>query len=128
MKLLNKILVIGNLGNAPEMRFTNSGKPVTSFSVATNRKYTTTDGEKKEDVEWFNVVTWGKLAESCNQYLEKGSKVYVEGRQQTQRWEGKEDGVKHEKKELHARQVIFLSGTKATGKTPDEIEPEDIPF
>ena len=77
---MNKIIVIGNLGRDPEMRYTPNGQSVTSFSVASNRKYTTATGERREETEWFNVSAWGKLGETCNQYLTKGSQVYVEGR------------------------------------------------
>ncbi|MGA7844325.1 MAG: single-stranded DNA-binding protein, partial [Dehalococcoidales bacterium] len=69
MVSLNKMTIIGNLGSEPEMRFTPSGRPVTSFSIATNWRYTTAEGERKEDTEWFSVVAWGKLAEQCNQFL-----------------------------------------------------------
>ena len=77
---MNKIIVIGNLGRDPEMRYTASGQSVTSFSVASNRKYTTAAGESREETEWFNVSAWGKLGETCNQFLTKGQQVYVEGR------------------------------------------------
>ncbi len=84
---LNKVLIIGCLGADPEMRYTPGGKPVTSYSVAVNRGWRTSEGERKEATEWFNVVAWGNLAEICNQYLHKGSQVYVEGRLQTRSWE-----------------------------------------
>ena len=84
---LNKVLIIGSLGADPEMRYTPGGKPVTSYSVAVNRGWRTSEGERKEATEWFNVVAWGNLAEICNQYLHKGSQVYVEGRLQTRSWE-----------------------------------------
>ncbi len=77
---MNKITVIGNLGRDPEMRYTPNGQSVTSFSVASTRRYTTTDGERKEETEWFRVNAWGRLADTCNQYLTKGQQVYVEGR------------------------------------------------
>ena len=76
---MNKILVIGNLGSDPEMRYTPNGNAVTSFSVATNRRYKTSDGETREETEWFRVNAWNRLGETCNQYLQRGSKVYVEG-------------------------------------------------
>ena len=76
---MNKILVIGNLGSDPEMRYTPNGNAVTSFSVATNRRYRTSDGETREETEWFRVNAWNRLGETCNQYLQRGSKVYVEG-------------------------------------------------
>jgi single-strand DNA-binding protein len=83
---LNKVMIIGNLGKDPEMKFTPSGKPVTTFSVAVGRMYKTPEGESREETEWFRVVAWNQLAEICNQYLHKGSKVYVEGRLQTRTW------------------------------------------
>jgi single-strand DNA-binding protein len=132
---LNKIMIIGNLGKEPEMRFTPSGNPVTTFPVATNRVYNTADGERKEETEWFTVVTWNKTAENCNQYLTKGQRIYAEGRLHTHSWEG-QDGQKHTRVEIIANNVIFLdkraSGTVTSEKTEEgesgEIEPQDIPF
>ncbi len=132
---LNKVMIIGNLGSEPEMRFTPGGVPVTSFSVATNRVYKTQDGERKEETEWFSIVTWTRLAETCNKFLTKGQRVYVEGRLHTRTWEG-QDGQKHYKTEVIANQVIFLD-KKAAGPAPEirgeegeagDIEPQDIPF
>ncbi|PJB47335.1 MAG: single-stranded DNA-binding protein, partial [Chloroflexi bacterium CG_4_9_14_3_um_filter_45_9] len=77
MASLNKVMLIGNVGNDPEMRYTPGGNPVTSFSVATNRRYTDSNGETKEETEWFRVIAWRKLAESCNQFVTKGKRVYV---------------------------------------------------
>ena len=77
---MNKIIVIGNVGRDPEMRYTASGQSVTSFSVASNRRYRTADGEQREETEWFNVSAFGRLSEICNQYLTRGQQVYVEGR------------------------------------------------
>jgi len=77
---MNKIIVIGHLGRDPEMKYTPNGQGVTSFSIASSRKYTTSSGERREETEWFNCSVWGKLAETCNQYLTKGKQVYVEGR------------------------------------------------
>ena len=79
-KDLNKVMIIGRLGKDPEMRYTPSGQAVTSFSVATNRQYTTGNGEQVKETIWFRVSTWGKTAEVCNQYVKKGSKVLIEGR------------------------------------------------
>src|SRR5215211_7253032 len=80
---LNKVLLIGNVGRDPEMRYLQSGEPVTTFSVATNRRWTGPDGQPREETEWHNVVAWRRLAEQCNEYLAKGRHVYVEGRLQT---------------------------------------------
>ncbi len=113
---LNKVMIIGNLGRDPEMRYTPSGKPVTSFSVATSRSWVTTDGERKDATEWFNVVSWGNLAEICNQYLRKGSKVYVEGHLQTRSWDDAE-GQKHFRTELVANEMIILDSRP--GAEPD---------
>jgi len=121
MASLNKVLVIGNCGKEPEMRFTPSGKPTTSFSVAAGRSYTTQDGERKDETEWFNVITWGKLAEFCNQYINKGQQVYVEGRLQTRSWEG-QDGVTKYRTEVIANQVLLL-GAK---RKESEPESEDV--
>jgi len=126
MASLNKIQIIGNLGQSPEMRFTPSGSPVTTFSVACNREYTQ-DGEKKQETEWFNVVTWNKQAESCNQYLSKGSLVYVEGRLHTRPWDG-QDGQKHYRTEVIASQVVFLDKRQEGGSKEPWGDPEDIPF
>ena len=76
---MNKMMVIGNVGNDPEMRYTPNGNPVTSFRVATNRRWNSADGEQHEETEWFSVSTWNRLAETCNQYVTKGMKVYVRG-------------------------------------------------
>jgi len=78
--MYQKIIIMGNLGNDPEMRYTPQGKPVTNFSVATNRKWTNADGTPGEETIWFRVSAWGKLGEVCNQYLSKGRQVFVEGR------------------------------------------------
>lgn len=106
---LNKVMIIGNLGADPEMRYTPSGKPVTSFSVAVTRGWRTSDGERREATEWFNVVSWGNLAEICNQYLRKGSHVYIEGRLQTRSWDDAE-GTRHFRTELVANEMIILDG------------------
>ena len=106
---LNKVLIIGALGSEPEMRYTPSGKPVTSFSVAVSRGGRTSEGERKEATEWFNVVSWGNLAEICNQHLRKGSQVYIEGRLQTRSWDDA-GGVKHFRTELVANEMIILDG------------------
>ncbi len=135
MVSVNKMTVIGNLGSESEMRFTPNGRPVTSFSVATNWRYTTAEGERREETEWFTVVTWGKLAEQCNQFLTKGRLVYVEGRLRTHTWES-QDGQKHHRNEIVANRVSFLD-RQAVAPLPeekageggvDELEPEDLPF
>ncbi len=104
---LNKVMIIGHLGRDPEMRYTPSGRPVTTFTVATSRSWNTADGERHTETEWFNIVTWGNLAEICKQYLTKGQQVYIEGRLQTRRWEDKE-GVKHSTVEVVATEMMML--------------------
>ena len=104
---MNKILVIGNVGNDPEMRYTPSGAAVTTFSLATNRVYTTSDGERREETEWFRVSAWGRLAEQCNNYVTKGRKVYAEGRLKSDTWTGN-DGQPRVSLEINADRVIFL--------------------
>jgi single-strand DNA-binding protein len=135
MPSLNKITIIGNVGNEPEMRFTPNGKPVTSFSVATNWVYTSPEGERRQETEWFNVVAWNRLAEQCNQFLAKGKLVYAEGRIHSRKWEG-QDGQTHVSIEVIANRVIFLD-RRSTGASTDEkteegaaaeMEPEDLPF
>ena len=85
---MNKIIVIGNLGRDPEMRYLASGQSVTSFSIASNRRYTTASGEQREETEWFNVSAFGRLGETCNQYLTRGQQIYVEGRLSSRTYQG----------------------------------------
>ncbi|MDY6876902.1 MAG: single-stranded DNA-binding protein [Chloroflexota bacterium] len=116
---LNKVMVIGSVERDPEMRYTPSGRPVTSFSVATTRSWTNSEGERCEETEWFNVVAWGNLAEICKQYLCKGRQVYVEGRLQTRSWEDQE-GRKRFCTELVANEMILLGGRH--GAFPEAVE------
>ena len=104
---LNKVTLIGNLGRNPEMRYTPSGKPVTSFSMASSRSWVSSDGERREETEWFNVVAWGNLAEICNQHLARGQQVYIEGRLQTRSWEDN-NGQRHFRTEVVANEMIIL--------------------
>ena len=127
---LNKVMIIGNLGRDPEMRYTPSGKPVTTFSVATTRTWNTADGEKREETEWFNVVAWSSLAEICKQYLTKGQQVYIEGRLQTRHWDDQE-GNKHTSVEIVANEMIILSERREIGESAAEAESgeeEEFPF
>ncbi len=107
MASLNKIMVIGNAGRDPEMRYTPNGHPVTTFSVATNRTYTGQDGERKEETEWFTVVAWNGLAERLSQQLTKGSRVYVEGRLRSHTYQGS-DGQTRFRNEIIANYVLSL--------------------
>jgi len=132
--MLNKVMIIGNLGGDPEMRYTANGNAVTNFTVATNREYTTGDGERRQETEWFRVVTWNRLAEICSQYLAKGRQVYVEGRLQTRSWEG-QDGATRYTTELIANEVKFLGGgNRQQGESAEgqeqffPPEPDDLPF
>ncbi len=104
---MNKILVIGNVGSDPEMRYTPSGSAVTSFRLATNRVYTTSDGERREETEWFTIDAWGRLAEQCNNYVTKGMKVYAEGRLSSRSWTG-QDGQTRFRMQINADRVLFL--------------------
>ncbi|MBA7621793.1 Single-stranded DNA-binding protein [subsurface metagenome] len=148
MLTLNKVMIIGNVGTEPEMRFTPNGNPVTSFRVATNRVYTTPEGERRQETEWFTVVAWNRLAENCNQYLTKGQRVYAEGRLHTRTWEG-QDGQRRSSSEIVANRVLFLdrqamaplpgeggeeatgggeTGAGETGASEPEPAVEDVPF
>jgi len=131
---LNKVMLIGHLGRDPEMRYTPSGRPVTTFTVATSRSWNTTDGERRTETEWFNIVAWGNLAEICKQYLNKGQQVYIEGRLQTRRWEDSE-GAKHTSVEIVTSEMMILGDRRDTnhGHTGEtsEIEPveeDEYPF
>ena len=133
------LILIGNLGRDPEMRYTPSGQPVTSFSVASNRSYVNNNGEKTDETIWFRVTAWGKLAETCNQYLHKGSKVLVEGSLVPDKNGGpriwnRQDGTPSASFEITANTVRFLS-TRGEGAGDGMMEGgggdgggEDIPF
>lgn len=130
--MLNKAMVIGYLGADPELRYTANGNAVTNFNVATSRKFTDGDGGQREETEWFRVVTWNKLAETCSQYLSKGRLVYVEGRMQTRSWEA-QDGQKRYMTELIAQEVRFLGGGRDNDRqqaaaADGDIEPDNLPF
>jgi single-strand DNA-binding protein len=107
--MVNKVILIGNLGQDPEMRYTSNGTPVANFSLATNEKYSTGDGQMQERTEWHRVVVFGRTAENCANYLAKGRQAYVEGRLQTRQWEDR-DGNRRYTTEIVAREVRFLGG------------------
>ena len=114
---LNKVMIIGNLGRDPELRYTQRGTPVCNFTVAVNRpgRLDEATGQRSEDeTEWFAVVAWDKLAETCSQYLAKGRKVYIEGRLQTRSWEG-QDGQKRSRVEVLAQQMVMLDAKGQSG-------------
>jgi single-strand DNA-binding protein len=139
---LNKVQLIGNVGRDPEMRYLQSGEPVTTFSLATNRRWTGQDGQPREETEWHNVVAWRRLAEQCNEYLTKGRKIYVEGRLQTRSWDDPATGQKKYRTEIVADRMLLLDarGDRAgatsegdDGETwrPDEADAEAtaaVPF
>jgi single-strand DNA-binding protein len=121
---LNKVMIIGNVGREPEMRYTPSGRPVTSFSVATSRTWTSAEGERREETEWFNVVAWGNLAEICKTHLTKSQQVYIEGRLQTRGWED-ENGKKHFRTELVANEMILLGERRHQSSEIDDYAADD---
>ena len=129
---LNRVMIIGNLGRDPEIRYTSGGKPVTTFTVACSRSWVTSDGERKEETEWFNVVAWGNLAEICNQYLRKASRVYIEGRLHTRSWEDS-DGNRHCRAEIVANEMLMLDRRPGSSRHEEEVEDffsdePDLPF
>lgn len=115
---VNKVILVGRLGQAPEVRFTPSGMAVANFSVATNESWTDKTGKKQERTEWHKVVVWGKLAELCQQYLAKGRQVYLEGRLQTRQWQDKENQTRYTT-EIQAQTVQFLGATAGAGAGAD---------
>jgi single-strand DNA-binding protein len=141
--VVNKVIIVGNLGRDPEVRFTPSGRAMCKFSVATTEKWTDQQGQKQERTEWHNIVVWGKQAETCGQYLAKGRQVFVEGSIHTRNYDDK-DGNKKYITEITARDVRFLGGGGARTTTtqdnfsapagedmaqaPAAPEDDDIPF
>lgn len=125
---VNKVIIIGNLTRDPELRYTPNGQAVSSFGVATNRNWVDKAGEKKEDVEFHNVVAWGKLAELTSQLLKKGRKVFIEGRLQTRSWEGK-DGVTRQRTEIITEDMVVLDRREvgAVGEGEAFVAPEEVP-
>ena len=133
---LNKVMIIGNLGRDPEMRYTPSGRPVTTFSVAVSRSWKSSNGEHRSETEWFKVVAWGKLAEICNEYLNKGQQVYIEGRLKTREWEDKE-GQQRSTVELIANEMTMLGDRRDKSQNednsaeitpPDTVDEDEFPF
>jgi single-strand DNA-binding protein len=130
-------MIIGNLGRDPELRYLPSGKPVTNFSVAVSRRFKGSDGEQREETEWFNVVMFDKLADIANQYITKGQKVYIEGRLRSHSWEDQQ-GQKHNRTEIYANDMVMLSPGRGvrqeSGGEHFDAEPEiqageqDLPF
>ena len=112
---VNKVILVGNLGRDPEVRYTPGGQAVANFTIATNDAWTDKSGQKQERTEWHRIVAWGKQAELCGEYLTKGRQVYIEGRLQTREWTNKE-GAKQYTTEVVANQVVFLSGGGERGQ------------
>jgi single-strand DNA-binding protein len=140
MSGINKVILVGRLGADPEIRYTQQGTAVTNFNIATSENWTDKQGQKQERTEWHRSVVWGKLAELCSQYLQKGRQVYIEGRLQTRQWDDK-DGNKRYTTEVIAQTVQFLDrGEKSAMPSNDDVAPmpqmappavsadEDIPF
>ena len=119
---VNKVILIGNLGRDPELRYTQNGQAVANFTLATTEKWTNKNGEREERTEWHRIVTWARTAELCAQYLSKGRTAYVEGRLQTREWEDKE-GQKRRTTEIVAQTVQFLGGPRSSeGSGPRSSE------
>jgi len=135
--VVNKVILVGNLGKDPEVRFTANGRAFARFSVATSERWTDQDGNRQERTEWHNVVVWGKQAETCGQYLSKGRQVFIEGSIRSRQYDDK-DGNKRYITEIVARDVRFLGGGagRGTGETAgvppgEDVGPpgeDDIPF
>lgn len=138
---LNKVQIIGNLGRDPEARYTSAGKAVANFTVAVHRT-TGTGEQRQEETEWFRVVAWERLAETCQQYLEKGARVYIEGRLQSRKYTDK-DGVERTTIEIVANEMLMLDSRPVAGEAPvpvgagagragvavaDESSVDDLPF
>jgi single-strand DNA-binding protein len=129
--MLNKIMLIGNLGKDPEMSYTPAGKPWTKFSLAVNRRWRDREsGEQREETTWFNIVAWDRLAETCNSYLHKGSKVFIEGRMTSRKYTDKE-GQERTIWEVQAFEMQMLD-TKGAGQGANvgagEMGPDEVPF
>jgi single-strand DNA-binding protein len=156
-KSVNKVILIGNLGKDPEVKFTPNGVPVAKFSLATNERYKDKAGEWQDRTEWHNIVAWQRLAEIVGEYVKKGSKIYIEGRLQTSSWEDKQSGEKKYRTEIVVSDLVLLGGRgegggdfegrasrgasanagfdqrptqpdEAAAPHPAEITDEDIPF
>lgn len=123
---VNKVILIGNLGRDPEIRYLPSGQTVANFSVATTERFKGRDGQMKDQTEWHNVVVYGKQGELCGQYLKKGRQVYVEGRLTTRSWDAKDGSGKKYRTEVVALRVQFLGGRAGAGAAGAPEEPSDF--
>ena len=134
---MNKAMIIGNLGSDPEVRYTQNETPVATFSVASTERWKDSDGNKQEHTEWHRVVAWGKLAKICGEHLNKGDKVFIEGKLRTRKWEDQE-GTTRYTTEINARELEMLGGRQDSAGSPpngntvgDNVEPpmpDDVPF
>jgi len=115
---LNKVLLIGNLGKDPEMKYTPQGTAITTFSLAVSRSRKSPEGQMIDETEWFRIVAWDKLAETCNEFLRKGSKAYIEGRLQTRKWTG-QDGQERQTVEVVAQEMLLLDSRQQGGYGDD---------
>jgi single-strand DNA-binding protein len=142
-KSVNKVILVGNIGKDPDVKYTPSGVPVAKFSLATNERFKGKSGEWQERTEWHNVIAWQRLAEIVGEYVQKGNKLYVEGRLQTSSWEDRQSGEKKYKTEIVAHDLVLLGGNNgardanvpqrshaehAEEDFPGSITDEDIPF
>jgi single-strand DNA-binding protein len=144
-KSVNKVILVGNVGKDPEVKYTPTGTPVAKFSLATNEKYKDRSDEWQERTEWHNILAWQRLAEIVGEYVKKGAKLYIEGKLQTSSWEDRESGTKKYRTEIVARDLVLLGSQQNGGDTEDranrngdqrqsayassaEITDEDIPF
>ncbi|HEX5067723.1 MAG TPA: single-stranded DNA-binding protein [Myxococcota bacterium] len=126
MASVNKVILIGNLGRDPELRYTQGGQAVANFTLATTERFPGKDGERQERTEWHRIVAWARTAELCAQYLSKGRSVYIEGRLQTREWENRE-GQKQRTTEIVAQTVQFLGGRDGGGGGAQRSGGSDIP-
>jgi len=124
--MLNKVMLIGNLGQDPETRYTQDGRAVSNFSLATNMKWKNKEGDQQEQVEWHRIVVFGNLAEICQKYLKKGKQVYIEGRIQTRKWQD-DDGNNRYTTEVVANQMKMLGSNGKSEPAANEIQSPDIP-
>ena len=133
--MVNKIMLIGRLGNDPEVRYTQDSTPVATFNLATDEQWKNKNGEKVQKTEWHRIVAWRKLAEICGEYLSKGKMVFIDGKLQTRSWEDK-DGNKRQTTEIIAQGMRMLGGSSSNGGQTSKAEPgnvtdmpdDDIPF
>lgn len=123
MSGVNKVILVGNLGSDPTLRFTPNGTPVCNFNIATTERFTSKEGEKESRTEWHRIVTWSRLAEICNEYLKKGKQVYIEGRLQTRSWED-QNGNKKFTTEVVATNMVMLG---RAGEAPVDVPAQEFP-